>query len=79
LNIHFLELIFILIQRLGDLSRYRNDLEISNSVITAERFYHQVTIIVSCYKMYMILYFIDLFRQFWSIQVLVSLITNLGL
>lgn len=26
---------------LGDLSRYRNDLEISNSVITSERFYHQ--------------------------------------
>lgn len=28
--------------RLGDLSRYRNDLEISNSVITSERFYRQV-------------------------------------
>lgn len=27
---------------LGDLSRYRIDLEISNDIITAERFYHQV-------------------------------------
>lgn len=27
---------------LGDLSRYRSDLEISNSVITSERFYRQV-------------------------------------
>ena len=28
---------------LGDLSRYHNDLEISNSVITPERFYHQAS------------------------------------